>query len=419
MSVTTFPLAKRLARKATSGVSDRPVEHGFVLALMAVLVAFGLVMVLAASDVYALRYLRSPWAIFDAQLRWAVLGSMSAFVTARLDYRIWRKLAPAVLAVCILMLLAVLVPRVGIGGGGASRWVGYGPIRMQPSELAKLSLVLYVADVLARRRKQISNWRATVRPVLLVTAGIAALLMAQPDLGSTIVVSLIVFAMLWAAGVPGKVMGMLAFSGIAGVLFMGWIAPYRRQRLLSFLDPWTHRLTSGFQVVESLVGVAGGHLAGVGLGASATTWGLLPNAYTDFIFSVVATDLGLIGGVSVLAAFVAFAFAGLRIAASARDSFGALLCVGVTAWIFAQAVINMGAVIGVLPVTGIPLPFVSYGGSSLIFDMAAVGMMLNVSAASTVRPRVMPRPEPAPARGPRGFAERPDRTRTGPARIPR
>lgn len=361
---------------------ERPASFTVMLWLVGLVLGLGTVMVFSASSVESLILYGSPLRIFEKQAVYVVLGVTALGVTTRVDYRRWRRLSVVMLLGSVLALMAVLVPGVGIGSGGASRWLGAGSLRIQPSEVAKLAVLVYVADMLARRQRSVRDWRQSVRPVAILLAFVGMLLMMQPDMGTSLVVALIAFTLLWAAGVELRALGALVSMAVVGVLVLGWAAPYRRARLLSFVDPWQHKLTSGFQVTESLVGFSGGHLTGVGLGASPLKWGLLPNPYTDFIFSVVGSELGLLGSVGIVVLFAAIGWWGIRIASAAPDRFGTLLAAGVTAWLVGQATINMGAVVGLLPVTGIPLPFVSFGGSSLVIEMAATGMLLNVAARS-------------------------------------
>jgi cell division protein FtsW len=266
-----------------------------------------------------------------------------------------------------------------VGANGATRWIGYGPIAVQPSELAKLGILLFCADLLARRIHRIHDTRATLRPVLVVTGLAAALIMAQPNLGTTLVVVAIVVTLLFVAGAPLKKLGVLGAVGVGAAVLAAMAAPYRRARVLAFLDPWADPLNTGYQTIQAWAAIAEGGISGVGVGAGRAKWGFLPFAHTDFIFAVIAEELGLIGAVAVLGLFLALALLGVRTSLRAPDAFGTLLAAGVTGWFVMQAFVNIGAVVGVLPVTGVPLPFVSAGGSSLLASMAAAGMLLNVA----------------------------------------
>ena len=262
---------------------------------------------------------------------------------------------------------------------GSSRWVGFGQFRLQPSELMKLALTLFAADFIARRLDEDATDRRIIGPLLLVTGFACVLILAQPDMGTAMVLGCIALALLFVSGVRlGPVMKvMAALVGLA--LIVAVASPYRRARLLSFMDPSAHGSGSGYQVVQSLIGLGSGHLFGAGLGGGQAQWGYLPNAHTDFIFSVIGEELGIVGAVLVLALLGGFMWLGIRAAMQSPDRFGALLALGLVAWVGAETLINVGAVVGVLPVTGIPLPFISFGGSSLVITMAAAGVLINVA----------------------------------------
>ena len=355
-----------------------PASFFLLLAVVVALVVVGLVMVLSASSVQALRLYGSSWYVFKRQLIWVALGGGAMAVAMRVDYRRWRRAGLPLAVVSLGLLVLVLVPHTGISVRGSSRWVGYGDFRVQPSELAKLALLLFTADVFARRVAMASD-RRRLRPVLIVLVGVIALVMAQPDMGTALVIGCVVLALLFVAGTPLPTLARLMALSTLAALFLGMLESYRRARLFSFLNPWKDAGNTGYQIVQSLVGLASGHWTGVGLGASRAKWGFLPNAHTDFIFAIIGEELGLLGTLLVIALFVAFAVLGVRIAARAPDRFGTLVAAGVTTWVVGQALINIGAVIGVLPVTGVPLPFISFGGSSLVITMAAAGMLLNIA----------------------------------------
>jgi cell division protein FtsW len=369
-------------------VSTRTAVLGVVVSLCGI----GLVMVLSASAYTSLQYYGSVWTIFERQLLWMGLGVIAFVGTIRIRYDKWRRLRIVLPLLTLGLLVAVLVPGIGIFAGGSSRWIGAGPMRIQPSELMKLAMAVFAADLLARRADRLDKPIAAVVPLLGLLAVSGLLVLKQPDMGTAMVLAFITFALLYAGGVPlrpvVKALGVTAAIG----LIVGLAEPYRRARLLSFLDPFAHAKGSGYQVVQSLVGLGSGHLYGLGLGGGREKWGLLPNAHTDFIFSVIGEEGGLVGALIVLGLFGALAWYGLRAAVRAPDRFGALLAVAATSWITSQAVINIGAVIGVLPVTGIPLPFISFGGSSLVITLVAAGILVNV--ASHERPPGLARPAP-------------------------
>ena len=356
--------------------------------LVAVLNVIGLVMVLSASSVQALQESGSTWTYLLRQATWLALSTVALFVTAKVDYRRWRRLAVPLLAVSTLLLTAVLHPAFGLEVNGARSWFDLGPVRMQPSELAKLALLLFCADLLARRSHRLADSRLTLRPVLLVGGLVTGLILVQSDLGAAIVIAAIVVAVLFLAGVPiARLTGVLAV-GAAGFLAMALGETYRRDRLLVFLHPGADPLDTGYQITQSLTGVASGGLLGVGLGASRAKYGFLPNAHTDFIFAIIGEELGLVGAILVVGLFLTFAALGVRTALAAPDRFGMLVAGGVTAWVLSQALVNIGGVLGLLPITGLTLPFISFGGSSLVVTMAATGILLNIARQpASKRPR--------------------------------
>jgi cell division protein FtsW len=379
---------RRGGRSLASVALEAPSADAVLLVvIIGVLDLIGLVMVLSASSVVSLRQYGSAWVYFEHQLLWVALGTVAMTLTSRFDYHRWRRLSPFLLGVSLVLLVAVLAPGVGTHVGGSSRWVGAGQLRLQPSELMKLALVVFGASLLSRRHDEIDNRRRTVLPVVLVVAFTSALVMAQPDMGTTLVLACIAFGLLFAASVPMRTMWKLlgASAGLAALFAMA--EPYRRARLLSFVNPWAHRSGSGYQVVQSLVGLGSGGVFGLGLGASRAKWGFLPNSYTDFIFSIIGEELGLIGCLLVIGLFLALVLVCLRVARRACDQLGMLLVIGITCWVAAQAVMNMGAATGILPVAGVPLPFVSFGGSSLVIVMAALGIVLNVASRGRRSPR--------------------------------
>jgi cell division protein FtsW len=384
------------SRRRPPTVAGHPSGFWLLLAVTGVLVVIGLVMVLSASSVQSLREHGNTWVYFLRQVMWLALGLVAMAATLKLDYRIWRRFAPPLLAVTVVLLVLVVIPGVGINVYGSSRWLGAGPFRMQPSELAKLAMLLFVADLLARRADRITDHHRVLKPVIIVTGFIGGLIMLQPDLGTTMVMGGMVFALLFVAGVPLLPLASVGVAGTALALTLALSADYRRERVLAFLNPEADPSNTGFQTLQSIYAVSEGGISGVGIGASRAKYGFLPNAHTDFIYAIIGEEAGLIGAVLVLGLFVAFAFLGVRAAVRAPDRFGMLLAAGITASITAQAMVNIGAVLGLLPITGVPLPLVSSGGSSLIITMAAVGLLLNVArqAREPVRRR---RDEPAPA----------------------
>jgi cell division protein FtsW len=376
--------------------TDRGTRSAMFLALAFLVAVFnllGLVMVMSASSVVALDEYGSSWYYVTRQAVWASIGAGAMILVSRLDYHVWRRLATPLLLGSLITLALVLVPGVGVGANGATRWIGVGALTFQPAELAKLTVLLWCADLLARRGAYMHNTRATLRPVIVVLAVTATLVMLQPNLGTTIILAAIALSLCFVAGAPlGRLAGWGAL-GVGAAVTLAIAAPYRRARVFGFLDPWADPTNAGYQNIQSLVGLASGGLAGTGLGASRAKWGFLPYAHTDFIFAIIGEELGIVGAVVVVGLFALLGIIGIRIALHAPDRYGLLVASGVTAWFLVQAFVNIGAVIGILPITGVPLPFVSAGGSSLVFNMTAAGLLLSVAR------RTSPVPVPAPVLG--------------------
>ncbi len=339
-------------------------------------------MVGSASTVISIATYGTPWAIFIREAMWMAIGLIVLWLTIRFDYHKLRRISPILLVATFALLFVVLVPGLGVHVQGSSRWVGFGQLRLQPSELMKLALTVFAADFITRRLDQDSTDRRIIGPVLLGTGAACVLILAQPDMGTAMVLGVIALALLFVSGVRlGPVMKVMGALVILAVI-VGLSSPYRRVRLLSFVDPSAHGSSSGYQVVQSLIGLGSGHLFGAGIGGGQAQWGYLPNAHTDFIFSVIGEQLGILGALFVLVLLASFVWLGIRTATQSRDHFGALLALGLAAWVATETVINIGAVVGLLPVTGIPLPFISFGGSSLVITMAAAGILINVARQS-------------------------------------
>jgi cell division protein FtsW len=349
--------------------------------LVSILCLIGVVMVLSASSIVSLHQFGSPWHFFGRQLMWLAIGSVGFALALRVDHRRWRRVAPASMYLTIGLLFAVLVPGVGVRTSGASRWLGTASVQLQPSELAKLTLVLFAADILDRRAAR-RDWRYQMVPVIAVLVLLVLLVMAQPDMGTTMVLACIAVAMLFTAGIPLKPLGGLLAGGAVTAIFFAIAAPYRWRRMTSFVNPFKDPSNTGYQSVQALLALSHGHVLGEGLGASIASYGYLPNAQTDFIFAVIGEETGLLGGLVLSGLFLVLALVGTRITCRAPSRYAALVAAGITAWLVGQAVINIGAVVGLLPVTGVPLPFVSFGGSSLVIAMFGVGMLANIAKQS-------------------------------------
>jgi len=358
--------------------SRRPytLERQLLVLVPLALTAFGLVMVYSATSAPAALGNGNPAAYLEKQAIYALLGIALLIGAARTDYRTLRRLAPGLVVTALLLCLAVLA--IGQRVNGARRWIGFGPAAFQPSELAKLAVLVGCAAYLARRPPP-RTLRELARPVGLLVGVFCLLVLAEPDLGTALTIVVMVGAMLLVAGTP-----VPTLAGAYGIVFAlaavaSWVSPYRRARLLVFLNPWKDPTNNGLQNVQALISVGSGGIFGRGLGNGVIKNRYLPEAHTDMIFAVIGEELGLVGISLVIAAYCALAYAGLRLALTCRDPFGKRLAAGITALITAQAAINLAAVLGLAPLTGIPLPFVSYGGSSLVVVLLSVGILLNIA----------------------------------------
>ena len=365
------------------------------------LLAFGAVMVYSASS--ATNLLQGHGYGSSYLIKFIVYGALGLVVMrvlARDGVAKVQSITAPLLFTSFVLVVAVHIPHVGVSINGARRWIGPSQLQFQPSELMKIALVLYSATLLARRPQRVHDLRELAKPLLIVVGSACLLVFTQPDLGTAMVIAFTISAMLVAAGIPMGKLGKMAATVIGLILVYALIRPYARARLTSFLDPWAHASSSGFQAVQGQIAIGSGGLFGVGPGQSVQKIFYLPEAPTDFILAVIAEELGMVGVFALLFLYGLIAYAGLRAAKGARSLYSALIAVGVTALILSQAILNAFAVLGLAPLTGVPLPFVSYGSSSLIVMLAAMGLLLNVASGATghVRAVATPRRRSADAR---------------------
>jgi cell division protein FtsW len=378
MATRVIPLtggrrALRLAAQAAQRSSRLTVALLIPVSLLAVV---GLGAILSASSVHALESQQDSLFYFKRQLMWLGAGVVGLAAAASLPVRWWRRLAFPFFLVTVLLLVAVQL--MGTRVGGAERWLALGPITLQPSEFAKLATVLFLATLVSRREDSMHRFRDFFWPVAGSVGVVGALVMLQPDLGTTLLIAAGGFAVLVASAAPlayvlgGGVIGVGCAAGAA------LLSPYRWDRVVSFLDVSADPLGSGYQAMQSLVALGTGGLFGVGLGASRARWSFLPNAHTDFIFAIVGEETGLAGSLAVILLFAVLTVAGTLAALHCTDRFGRLVAIGITTWLVVQALVNIGGVTGVLPITGVPLPFVSFGGSALLTEMIGVGILVGI-----------------------------------------
>jgi cell division protein FtsW len=360
-----------------SARTDRAV--GTVLVSAAALVVLGLVMVLSASSVRAYQEYGSSFLFFVRQLVYALVGLAAFLLTCRMRPSAWQRLCVPLLLVSAILLILVLIPGFGMVAGGSARWLRLGPVTLQPSEIAKVAVLTFAATLLARRFRRIHDLRELLLPLAPVVGVVCGLILLQPDMGTAVIVVTTVFVLLFVAG--ARLRHLVAGAAGLGTLGFGlmYIEGYRWARFVSFLNPWADPQGNGYQTIQSLIALTSGGPFGVGLGASRQKWDYVPNAHTDFIFAIIGEELGLVGALAVVVLLATLVYGGVRIAVRAPDAFGRLLAAGIVGWFGFQAVINLGAVTGLLPITGVPLPFVSYGGSALVVSMAAVGILVSVA----------------------------------------
>lgn len=352
----------------------------FILVIVTfTLLALGLVMVYSASAVWAQYKFNDSFFFAKRQLLFAGLGFAAMYLTMNVDYWTWRKWAKPLLIVCFVLLLIVLIPGIGVERNGSRSWIGVGAFSIQPSEFIKLALIAFLAKFLSEKQRYITTIKKGIAPSLSLVFFAFALIMLQPDLGTGTVMVGTCIVMIYIAGARIIHFAFLGLIGLVGFIGLVISAPYRMARITSFLDPWEDPLNSGFQIIQSLYAIGPGGLFGLGLGESRQKFFYLPEPQTDFIFSILAEELGFIGGSFVILLFAMLLWRGIRIALGAPDLFGSFLAIGIISMIAIQVMINIGVVTGLMPVTGITLPFLSYGGSSLTIILMAVGVLLNIS----------------------------------------
>jgi cell division protein FtsW len=396
----------------------RPIEYSILYTATLCLLAGGAVMVYSASSAESLLAGSGDASFYlKRYLIFGAIGLVVLHAASRHGLGVIRALTPILLVASFCLTVAVMLPGFGVTVNGATRWLGAGPLQFQPSELLKVSLVLYAAQVLAARPKGTKTLGGLTKPLLIVVAVACALLMKQPDMGTTMVICFAVGALLLAAGTPVRLLGGI-FGTLAGLAtLMALVEPYRRERLTSFLDPFSDAGDSGFQAVQALTAIGSGGFFGVGLGESVQKIFYLPEAHTDMILAIIGEELGLIGILGVIGLYGMIGYAGLRAAKLARDLHSKLLAAGVTSLILCQATLNFFAVLGMAPLTGVPLPFLSYGSTNLIVLLGAMGLLLNVAATGGRARRASPA-RPAKPRleaidGGRDGADRDRRRRDG------
>lgn len=347
--------------------------------IVSCLIFIGIMMIYSSSGVYAMEELGDSLHYLKRHLLFLVLSVILMSGVMALDYRNLQKFSKPMMLAAIAVLILVLVPGIGKSSFGAQRWFKIGPFFIQPSEFVKVVMMIYVADFLSRKQNRIASLFHGFAPVILMLGTIGALIVLQRDLGSTVLIGLVVIIMIFIAGAKIKHLAGLGLLAIPAFYFLVVCVPYRWRRIVTFLDPWKDQMGAGFQLTQSQIALGNGGLFGVGLGQSIQKLFYLPAAHTDFILSIIGEEVGFVGTFVVVLLFTAFVIQGARIAKRTTDSFGYFLSIGIVSMIGIQASLNIGVTIGALPTKGLPLPFISYGGSALVVTMIMVGLLLNIS----------------------------------------
>ncbi len=418
------PVAGRQPRATAAKVAAtlHAPDYWLITTLVA-LVVFGTVIIFSATFAINLPEGGGSFAYLQKQALWVAIGATVCFLVSRIDYHFWRDYSIPILIGSIITLILVLFPHIGVGSEvGARRWLSLGPLpQFQPSEVAKAALVLYIADWLTERGPRLQNWRTGIFPFAVILGGMIFLVMLEPDLGTSFLLAIIGVTMLLVAGANLKQFALFLGSGVLAFIVLAFSASYRRDRLMLFLQSeeelWT--MAGGWQLIQARLSFGSGGLFGVGLGASRLKYGWLPAAHTDAVFAVVGEELGFLGCACLLALFLILAIRGYRVAFRAPDTFGALLATGIVSWIVFQALINIGGITTTIPFTGVPLPFISYGGTSLMVVLGITGVLINVSRQTTEGQEGNgPRGPGRPAGPTGGIRHSPSARRTAPRAAP-
>ena len=366
-----------------SGPSRVAMDH-VLLFVTLTLALIGLVMVFSASAIVAGNRFQDPEFFLKRQIAWLGFSVLLMHLTSRIDYQIWKKLSIPILISMMVLLVLVLIPSLGVAAKGARRWLRWGVISIQPAEMVKLVLVIYLAAYLAKKADKLDGFRSGLLPALIVVGLLSGLVLLEPDLGTVVVMGLVTVCLLFLGGARMTHLAALGFCSIPVILLLVLGSSYRRQRLLTFLAPWKDAADAGFQITQSFLAFGSGGPFGVGLGEGKQKLFFLPEAHTDFVLALVGEELGLAGTASVIVLFAFFVWRGFFIASRARMPFGRYLGLGITLLIGIQALVNAAVVTGLLPTKGLTLPFVSYGGSSLLAGSIMVGMLLSISHRTAV-----------------------------------
>ncbi len=360
-------------------MEEKHLADYYIILIVVILLAIGLVMILSASSIRAYNVYGDSYKLFKQQLISAILSIIAMFLFMNIDYHVYERFAKLIMILTLLILILVLVPGIGRLAGGSRRWIGLGPIGVQPSELAKVGIVIYLSYFVSYKRDRIESFSRGVIPPVIMMGIVFVLILAEPDLGTAVSIAGTFIIILFVAGVRFSHLFLLAITGLPMVMYFILSEDYRRERLFAFLDPWADPLDTGYHIIQSLLALGSGGLFGVGLGNSHQKFLYLPEPGTDFIFAVLGEEIGLLGTSLVVILYFLLSWRGFKVALYASDLFGSILAIGISSMIILQAIINIGVVTASMPITGITLPFISYGGSSLIIMSSGIGILLNIS----------------------------------------
>lgn len=353
-----------------------------LLTAIIILSIFGIVMIYSASSIWSEYKFHDSFHYLKYQTIFFLIGFIIMMIVSKIDYKLYYENANKIIFICIILLILVLIPGIGSIRNGSRSWFGIGPLGIQPSEFAKLGLIIFTSKYLTNNKNELKSYKKGVFPILGITFFIFGLIMLQPDMGTGAILVMSIIALLFVAGVNMKFFLYLGILGVVGIIILIVIAPYRMDRITSFLNPWNDPLGTGFQIIQSLYAIGPGGLLGTGFLNSIQKHFYLPEPQTDFIFSIIAEEFGVVGAFIVVGLFSIILYRGVKIALNTKDHFAKYLCLGMTFQIIFQAIMNLMVVIGMIPVTGVTLPFLSYGGSSLLISMTSMGILLNVSATT-------------------------------------
>ncbi len=354
----------------------KKIDKALLIAVI-ILSLFGLLMIYSSSNIWASYKFNDPYKFLKNQAIFLILGYFLIYITSRIPYQTYQKYSNQILFICIALLILVLIPGIGTVRNGSRSWFGIGPFGIQPSEFAKLGLIIFTSKYLATNK--IKDIKTSVLPILLIVIIFFGLIMLEPDFGTGVILVMAIIALLFASGVNMNFFIKLGILGLIGIVILVIIAPYRMARIISFLNPWSDPLGSGFQIIQSLYAIGPGGLLGMGLGNSIQKHFYLPEPQTDFIFAIISEELGILGIIIISTLFIIIIYHGIKISLETENVFAKYLAYGITFSISFQTILNLMVVTGLIPVTGVTLPFLSYGGSSLLISLIKIGILLNIS----------------------------------------